>query len=130
MTRHAAYAFHRRRWHEEIRSHFFGLICGGVDVIDLEVCHPVGRHSGLAVLCGRYASDEVLAVLDVQVARGIFRVGKDLPSEEAGVKIGRALLIGRAEVSPAKRAVDLGDLDALASGQLAIGRNALQWDRQ
>src|ERR1022692_3429521 len=54
----------------------------------------------------------LFAVLDMQVAGFIFWVGKYLPSKKAGVKIGGTFWIGRAQIGPAERAVDLGNSDS------------------
>ena len=70
------------------------------------------RHSRLTVGCGGNASDEMLAVLDVQVSGRIFCVGGDLPSKKASIKIGSALCVGRAQIGPAERARDLRDSDS------------------
>src|SRR5208282_3769842 len=53
----------------------------------------------------------MLAVLDVEIARGIFGIGGHLPSENTRVKVRRAFYVGRAQVSPAQRAMDAGDSD-------------------
>ena len=54
------------------------------------------RNSGLTKFGRRNTSDEMFAVLDVQVARSVFWVGEDLPSKKARVEIRIAFRIGRA----------------------------------
>ena len=49
---------------------------------------------------GRNASDEVFAILDVQVTGLVFLVGHDLPSEKGRIKISGALGVGRAQIGP------------------------------
>src|SRR5260370_30446569 len=71
------------------------------------------RHSGLASGRGGNASDEMLSVLDMQVAGWIFGVGDQLPSEKAGVKIRGALCVRCAQIGPAERAGDVGDSDSV-----------------
>jgi len=58
------------------------LIGCGVDVIDLEVGHPVRRHSRLAIRRWRNASDVVLAILDMHVTGRIFRIDNQAATQK------------------------------------------------
>ena len=48
----------------------------------------------------------------MQIAGFIFRIGSYLPSEKACVEAGSQLWVGSAQVSPAERAMDVGDPDS------------------
>jgi len=61
---------------------------------------------------GWNASDEVFAVLNMQIAGRIFRVRDQLPSEKAGVKIRGSFRVGGTQIGPTERASDVGDSDA------------------
>ena len=51
------------------------------------------------------ASDKLLAIFDVQIARGIVRRFLQLPPKQAGMEFSRVRRIGRVQVGPAERAV-------------------------
>src|SRR5260370_33025406 len=96
----------------EIGSHRLALGCRSINIIDLKVGQPVRRRSRLPMGPGWNASDEGLAVLNMQVAGRIFRVRDQLPSEKAGVKIRRSFRVGGTQVGPSERGTGLGGSDA------------------
>src|SRR5690348_12350768 len=51
----------------DMRAEQLGPLRGGVNIIDPEVGEPVRRHSRLAEIGGRNPSNEMFAILDVQV---------------------------------------------------------------
>src|SRR5664279_3400842 len=79
--RHAADSFHRDGRQVETGSHFFGFRGRRIHIINLEVSHPVGWNSWLTMRGWGDPSHKMLAILDVQVAGFIFRIGEDLPSK-------------------------------------------------
>src|SRR5882757_3376218 len=72
----------------------------------------MGRYSGLAILRWRNASDEIFAVLDVEIAGLVVFSGRNLPAEQGGVEVARALYVGGAEIGPAQGAFNTCDSDA------------------
>ncbi len=69
------------------------------------------RHTRLAMRGRRNASDEVFPILDVQISGFVLLVGQDLPSEQAGIEITRALRVWCTQIGPAERAGDVRDSD-------------------
>src|SRR5271167_2311513 len=74
----------------------------------------MGRRLGVVKLGGRNASDEVLAVLDVEVFMlGVFVFREQLPAEQITVELAGARWIGGAQVSPATSSIHVGNSSAL-----------------
>src|SRR5439155_18603460 len=95
----------------DIGAEFRGLGRGGVAIGHQEVSHPVWRRVGIALPVRRDSADELLAILDVQIA-GVFLARLDLPAENCLIKHGSRGWVRAVQMRPAQRARDSLDTGA------------------
>src|ERR1035441_3195755 len=96
------------------RSQSFGFISDGIAIRSIEIRQPMRRRPKLTMRRRRNASYKMLAVLDVQIVMlGILVVAHDLPAEKVAVELAGALRVGRAQIGPAKRAINVRNAGAL-----------------
>src|SRR5271157_4828172 len=125
---HSANVLHGRRRQIKLASELLGLVRGPVAIRSQDAGQPVGRSLGAVEFGGRNASDEMLAVLDVQVVvLGIFLFGDYLPAEKITVKLAGALRIRRAQIGPAQGSIHMGDTDTLVLVRLPNANTAPVW---
>src|SRR5258707_6868974 len=75
-----------------------------------EVREPMGGNAGLMMRGRGDTADELFTVFDVPVVvSGVFVFLHNLPAEEVGIELAGASLVGRIQVSPAKRPVRAHD---------------------
>ena len=117
--RETAEVFDVKRARQDVRAKFPGLFGAGGAVVRLEIEKPVRWDVRLTVFDPRDATDELLAVADVQVP-GF--TGGQMPAEEARVELRSDLDIGCGKVRPAEGAMLPDDADTFVAFRLPEGK--------
>src|SRR5205807_6281163 len=96
----------------------------GLDIGNLNVDEPVRRSLRIAVLCRRNSANEIIAILYMKIAGRIVLAFFYRPAEEAGIELGAAFRIRRAQVGPAECIVFTGYGHAYVPLGLPYGKDS------